>query len=144
MSTRIVSLNIDTIIAAMEARPETKARHAAWEWLAEQSAVTFDGDVLLVPSSELANVTYRTTLTSCSCPARKPCKHMEAAQIVAAAIAEDAAYDLAADNALWEETYNASTAQYHALAHHEATETVHVARVERKRRAYAAIAECFN
>ena len=92
-TTHIVSLNLDTLIATMEARSETRARANAWEWLAEQAAVSFDRENLLVPSRTWSSTIYRATPTTCTCQARAHCWHKEAAQIVADARAEDAYYD---------------------------------------------------
>jgi hypothetical protein len=64
----IIPLNLDTLIHAMEARPATKARAKAWEYLAEVSTVTFDGDALIVPSATWSNTSYRATTTSCTLP----------------------------------------------------------------------------
>ena len=86
----IVPLNLDTVIATMESRPESRARSNAWEWLAEQSAVTFDGDALLIPSRTWSGTTYRATPTACTCQARAHCWHKEAAQIVQDALRKSA------------------------------------------------------
>lgn len=97
MATRIVHVNIDALIEAYERRPETKIRARAWEWVSEQTAVTFDGDALIVPSATWSHTTYRATPTSCTCLARGHCHHKESAAIVTDALAEDAAIDLAAE-----------------------------------------------
>jgi hypothetical protein len=69
---------------------------------------------------------------------------MEAAQIVADARAEDARYDLAADNAIWQAAYNAAETPYHAIAHHEATEAVRAARAATKAQIVADVMELFS
>lgn len=96
-TTRIVPLNLDTVIDAMERRPESRSRANAWEWLAEQSAVTFSSDALLVQSRTWSNTVYHATPTACTCQAKARCWHKEAAQIVADARAEDAHYDALAE-----------------------------------------------
>ena len=92
-----VKLNLDTLIDAMEARPESNARTQAWYWLAELESVQFDGDALIVPSKEWDKTTYRTTPAHCTCPARGRCWHVEARLIINDALAEDARYDALAD-----------------------------------------------
>ena len=132
MSTEIVTLNIDTVIAMMEVRPESRARANAWEWLAEQTAATFDGDALLVPSRTWSDTTYRATPSACTCQARAHCWHMEAAQIIADARAEDAYYD-------------AQAAYAEALPFDLADDLASFApsKKERKAQAYAEMAELF-
>jgi hypothetical protein len=95
---RIVHLNLDFVIAAMEARPATRTRGKAWGWLAEQSTVTFDGAALVVPSATWSNTRYLATPDTCTCPARGHCHHKESAAIVADALAaENAMYDQLAE-----------------------------------------------
>lgn len=88
---RIVHLNIDFVISAMEARPATRTRAKAWGWLAEQSAATFAGDAVIVQSATWDKTSYLATAETCTCPARGHCWHKEAAAMVIAAIAADAA-----------------------------------------------------
>lgn len=92
-----VPVNVDTLVEAYERRPVTKIRARAWEWLSEQTAVTFQGDMLVVPSATWFDVTYLATPQSCTCPARGHCHHKEAAMIVFAALAEDAEVEVAAE-----------------------------------------------
>lgn len=133
LNSTIVILNLDTVIAAMEARPATKARVKAWEWLAEISSVCFDGDALIVPSSTWSNTQYLATPTSCTCPARKPCHHMEVAIIVAAALAEDAHYDALAERVPFD--LGADLVAYPPRAPRQSSAT---------KAALADLMECFN
>lgn len=145
-STTFYHANLDTLIAAYEARPESKARASAWEFLSEASALQLDGDTLIVPSATWSGTTYKASPTSCTCPAHakgRHCWHKEAATIVFAAQAEDVRYDAEADSAIWQAAYDASPAPYHAIAHHDASEAVRAARKERLARSLAAVNELF-
>lgn len=91
MAKRIVRhLDLECLIRAYEARPISNARTKAWCWLAEKDAVSFDGAAIVVPSATWDKTNYLTTATSCTCDARKPCWHQEAAKIVTDALLEAA------------------------------------------------------
>jgi hypothetical protein len=97
-STTRYTANLDTVIHAMEQRPDSKARASAWEWLSEATAFAFDGDALIVPSATWSATTYRATPTTCTCPAHAKgrwCWHKESSCIVTAAQREDEWVDLA-------------------------------------------------
>lgn len=95
--TTTIYISVDAIVDAYEARPDTKIRKRAWEWVSEQRAFTFQGDALVVPSATWQDTSYLATLDRCSCPAKGHCHHRESAQIVADAMADEARVEEAAE-----------------------------------------------
>ena len=98
MRTRIVPLDLDALIAAVESARDTRPSRrveSAYEWLIDLSSVEFDADgCLIVNSATWSQSTYRVNKHGCSCPAHKPCWHMEALTLVHEAL-ENAAIDAA-------------------------------------------------
>lgn len=96
MARTTIVLDINSLIAAVEAQPESKQRQTAWDLLAENNTVTMQDGVYIVPSARWSNTTYQTKSNGyCTCEARKECWHVVYARIADLA-RENVAIDAAA------------------------------------------------
>lgn len=78
-----ICIDLDCLIAAHEAQPDTKQQASAWEWLATLTSVTMRGTSYRIPSARWSSTVYTSTAETCSCDGfahGRKCWHVAAAR----------------------------------------------------------------